>query len=110
MFKSSLDKRCLIPATSFYEWDMEKKKYRISSETRKLFYMAGIWKAFMNPTGDKKFCFTIITTSPNNQISKIHNRMPAIIPSENIPVWFADTESALKLLKPFEEQLEICSA
>jgi putative SOS response-associated peptidase YedK len=110
MFKSSLDKRCLVPATSFYEWDKAKKKYRISSETRRLFYMAGIWKVFMNPAGDKEFCFTIITTSPNDQISRIHNRMPAIISPESIPVWFADTENALKLLKPFEEQLAICSA
>ena len=107
MFKNSLDKRCLVPATSFYEWDKEKKKYRISDETRKLFYMAGIWKAYQNLEGVKEYYFTIITTAPNEQIGKIHNRMPAIIRQENIPLWFSDTENALKLLKPYEERLMI---
>jgi putative SOS response-associated peptidase YedK len=109
MFKSGLDKRCLVPATSFYEWDKEKKKHRISDETRKLFYMAGIWKAYQNPEGIKEYFFTIITTAPNQQISRIHNRMPAIIQQENISVWFGDTDNALKLLKPYEEQLTIRS-
>lgn len=107
IFKSSLAKRCLVPATSFYEWDKEKKKYRISDETRKLIYMAGIWKSYQTPKGIKEYYFTIITTAPNEQIGKIHNRMPAIIRQENIPLWFGDTENALKLLKPYEEQLMI---
>lgn len=107
MFQSSLEKRCLVPATAFYEWNREKTKYRISGGDRGLFYMAGLWKAFVTPAGEKEFRFTIITTAPNGQVERIHSRMPALIPSGDIAVWFGETQDALRLLTPSPALLQI---
>lgn len=107
LYKTALSNRCLIPATSFYEWDSDKTKYRISVENQKLFYFAGLWKKYII-NGSRIFCYTIITTEPNSQISQIHNRMPAIITMEERRSWFEnDIENALKMLKPANPILSI---
>lgn len=59
MFRSSLANRCLIPATSFYEWSKEKKKYRIKTEPSRMIYMAALWKPYLYQ-GNKVYCFTKI--------------------------------------------------
>jgi putative SOS response-associated peptidase YedK len=110
MYRASLNNRCLVPITSFYEWDKEKKKYRISLENQRLFYLAGLWKEYLID-GNKSFFYTIITTEPNEQIGQIHNRMPAIISGEDANSWIAgNTRSMLSLLKPFDAHVCIESA
>jgi putative SOS response-associated peptidase YedK len=100
----------LIPATSFFEWDKSKTKYEISVENTKLFYFAGLWKEYMI-NGTRLFFYTIITTEPNVQLVQIHNRMPAIIALEHHQCWLEDeSENALKLLKPLENNLLIQAA
>ena len=106
MFKSSLGKRCLVPATSFYEWNEEKKKYRIAPENKRSFYLAGLWKEYII-NGSKSFYFTIITTAPSKQMETIHNRMPAIITPDHSQDWLSDRMDALKLLRPYEKVLTI---
>lgn len=105
IYKTALEHRCLVPVTSFYEWDKDKTKYKIFIETAKLFYLAGLWKEYLI-SGSKVFCYTIITTEPNEQMKKIHNRMPAILTPEQSPLWVGgSTKDALRLLKPFDEEL-----
>lgn len=106
MFKDSLANRCLIPATSFYEFDKEKKKYRVNVEQTGLIYLAALWKPYLFQ-GNKGFCFCIITTEPNEQIEKIHSRMPAIIPANDTQVWLEGGAGALGLLKPVEQPMMI---
>ncbi len=116
-FKGS---RCLIPADAFYEWKKVKavgdsggKKQeavekqpmciRLKDETSILF--AGLFSVWKDPEGKELPTFTIITTEPNELMSSIHNRMPAILPEKHFEQWldrdFKDTEKLQKLLAPY---------
>ena len=80
MFRRSLvSRRCLIPASRFYEWDSSKKKLAIHPEDFGMFYMAGLFNEFTLLNGEKQTCVVLITTAPNSQMLSIHNRMPAIL-------------------------------
>ena len=107
MFKGILSNRCLVPATSFYEWDKSKRKYQVSITNKRLFYMAALWQSKVLPDGSRAYYFTIITTAPNRLIGTIHNRMPAIISSENTQLWLRDNDEAYKLLQPYEAEMSM---
>lgn len=99
-------KRCLVPADSFYEWRKiaggQKHPYRIFLENGEMLYLAGIWSEWEK--GDKpKRTFAIITTSPNREMSELHDRMPVILPdAESQRLWLSDTpiDEVLSLLHP----------
>lgn len=80
--ESFLRKRCLIPADGFYEWlkeeDGTKTPYRIIPRTG-LFSFAGLYDTWMDPEGQRVSTCTILTTSPNTLMSRIHDRMPVIL-------------------------------
>lgn len=105
-FRDALrSRRCLVPADSFYEWRTEpggkKAPYRILPGDGSLLFMAGIWDEWQQ--GDlRKQTFSIITTTPNTEMSALHNRMPVILNPENRQQWLQESElnKALELLKP----------
>lgn len=88
-----LERRCIIPASGFYEWNSVKNKLRFTPKEENLLYMAGLYQIF-----DKKPCFVILTTKANSSISDIHDRMPLLIPQAQIHSWLCDYSIALKLL------------
>jgi putative SOS response-associated peptidase YedK len=111
-FKLSLKKqRCLVLADGFYEWKKEgsfKTPYRILLKSEEPFAFAGLWASWYDSKGKETRSFTIITIEPNSLISKIHNRMPAILLPENEEIWLdpdVSEEKALKLLKPYPAKL-----
>ena len=104
-FKS---RRCLVIADGFYEWQKPDKKtkipYRFVMKDRKLFAMAGLWDLWKKES-DPLYTFTIITTSDNELMKPIHDRMPVILPSENREIWLnpESNEAELKeLLVPYD--------
>jgi putative SOS response-associated peptidase YedK len=97
-------KRCLVIADSFYEWKKvgEKKvPHRILFNHENLFAFAGLWDAW-EKEGSKILSCTIITTSSNELVSPIHDRMPVILDRESENLWLnePDNERVMKLLKP----------
>jgi putative SOS response-associated peptidase YedK len=108
-FKHSLRrKRCIIIADGFYEWKKEgahKVPMYIFLKSGKLFGFAGLWDTWTAPEGNKIATCTIITTSPNKLIEEIHNRMPVILPKENVDRWLdpsiQDESKVLPLLQPY---------
>lgn len=109
MYQGILSNRCLVPATSFYEWDKEKTKYRISVEGGKLFYMAALWKLEILKDRSKVYYYTIITTEPNQQVGEIHNRMPAVIAPAEASTWLHSNPESFKLLRPYERSMTIAA-
>ncbi len=103
-----LSKRCLIPATGFYEWKAGEAKtktpFHIFLKDRKIFSFAGVWEQEKDKEGNLVNHFSIITTEPNELMSTIHNRMPVILTQEQEKIWLQDdldSEHALQLLTPY---------
>ena len=114
-FKSSItSKRCLVPATGFFEWmDVDKKKYpfHIYLKNEPIFSFGGIWDRckLKNENGETEIIetFSIITTDANVLMAKIHNlkqRMPLILPREAEKDWLNDDiskEQVESMLLPY---------
>lgn len=82
-------RRCLVPATGFYEWKVlagGKQPYLIRLKSGALFAFAGLWESWSGPEGELR-SFTIVTTAPNALMTRIHERMPVIIPREQYARW-----------------------
>ena len=83
-------RRCLIVADGFYEWKQEgggKTPMYITLKDHEPFAFAGLWDAWKDPEGELLRTCTIITTSPNELVSSIHNRMPAILSADAQEAW-----------------------
>ncbi len=90
-------RRCLIPATCYFEWEhrgKEKIKYAIALEGSRMLYLAGIYRK----EGNRAAC-TILTREPEESIAFIHNRMPVILPAEAIGDWLNIRYDAVDVLK-----------
>ena len=106
------NKRCIIPATSFFEWKNKGKnkiKHEIYIKNEKIFSLAGLYDEFTDKNGNKITCYTIITTKANKALEDIHNRMPVIITKEKEDFWLKSSDySKLKdLLTPYNEEMKI---
>lgn len=90
-FRGSLQKgRCLVLADGFYEWKStggRKVPYRIELKNRNPFAMAGLCSRWKDQTGKEIDTFTIITTSANEIVGTIHDRMPVIFTPEEERKW-----------------------
>ncbi|PWW06250.1 putative SOS response-associated peptidase YedK [Paenibacillus cellulosilyticus] len=106
-------KRCLIPADSFYEWktrqDGTKQPMRIVMRDRQPFAMAGLYETWVAADGSKLSTCTVLTTSPNELMEPIHNRMPVLLRPEDEPLWLdrkvSDPARLQHLFQPFDESL-----
>lgn len=97
-------RRCLIPADGFYEWKKEthgKQPYYFQLKDGELFAFAGIWETWTQGE-DKATTCAIITTQPNELLSPVHNRMPAILHERNYDEWLhGGASGAQSLLVPY---------
>lgn len=85
--------RCLIPATSFFEWkavNRGKQPMLIKLKTRPLFYFAGLYDTWHKGDKDEHKSFTIITIRPNSFMSTIHDRMPRILEKDQEKPWLTE--------------------
>lgn len=103
-------RRCLVLADSFYEWrtiDHKKIPYRILPKDGKLLIMAGIWDMW-DKDGYPIKSFSIITTSPNKEVSTLHNRMPVLLTNQKeCRKWLEsiEMEEVLEFLHPPKDGL-----
>lgn len=94
LFRRSLGtQRCLIPATAFYEWDADKRKYQFTVPGADVLYMAGL---FDRRGGED--CYCVLTTAANSSMKPVHDRMPLVVPKRQISAWLTDKDSALSML------------
>lgn len=104
-------RRCIIPASGFYEWQMvdkRKQPYYISMNNNIPMLFAGLWDHWKAPDGTVIESCSIISTSSNEIISSLHDRMPVILPEHDINAWLHSSTTAdeLKsLLKPCPSDL-----
>jgi putative SOS response-associated peptidase YedK len=90
-------KRCLVVADGFYEWKREgkgKQPYLIRRRDRQPFAFAGLWSSWRDPQAaagegrpEPLETFTILTTSANEVLKPLHDRMPVIIDPGDFDLW-----------------------
>ena len=105
-------RRCIVPATGFFEWQGEpgrKQPCAITLPGHELFAFAGLWERWKSRDGgDPVETFTIVTTDANEQVARIHDRMPVILPRDAIDTWLSGPASeAAKLMQPWSGPLEL---
>ncbi len=99
-------RRCLIPASGFYEWKSEggiKQPYYISLKSGAAMALGGLWESWQAPDGDILRTACIITTGPNDIMAPIHDRMPVIVAPEDWQAWLdAPADNVAGMLAPFQ--------
>lgn len=148
-------RRCIVPVSGFYEWQRAeaveesggglfgpvasapkragKQPYYITSSDGEPLLLAGLWESWREPgsSGPALESYTIITTTPNEMIAKLHDRMPVILDAADCARWLdcrntnragvdgLDTNSTgakgpgvaagvADLLRPFPAELMLC--
>ena len=85
-------KRCLIPASGFFE-----KKYRFRKKNYKTFWLGGIWSKWTSLDGSELESCCVLTTKPNELVKPFHRRMPVIIPNGYEEQWTQQVKDAKEL-------------
>ena len=93
-FRESVqDRRCIIPARGFYEWNKSKEKFTFERKETPVLFMAGCYNRY---EGQERF--VILTTDANSSVAPVHNRMPLILEPEELKDWVLDDQATESLL------------
>jgi putative SOS response-associated peptidase YedK len=106
--------RCLVPADGFYEWKKldpkTKQPYAFALASGQPLAFAGLWEAWKEPNKSQQDVdtwlqsFSIITTTSNELISSVHDRMPVILHPKDYDRWLSREKTdqpPVDLLRPF---------
>ena len=112
-FKHAFRKRrCIVPVDGFYEWkavpgQRPKQPFFIHRRDEETLAFAGLWEEWKGPERDgsqRLRSTTIITTTANETMRPVHDRMPVILPTRDWDRWLDpdhhDTDSLESLLVP----------
>ncbi len=84
-------RRCIVPADAFYEWKREgggRLPYLIHRTDGAPLALAGLCSSWRDPLTERPIrTFSIITTTPNELMASLHDRMPVILPAEAWARW-----------------------
>ena len=105
--KAMYERRCIIPASGFFEWDEnqpkgKRDKYRIDSVVDDGFAFGGLYE--INTDGE--MFMSILTTKPNKKMAKIHHRMPVRLDKKEFDDWFEsnDCNEIDYMMQPADEE------
>lgn len=100
-----LRRRCLLPASGFYEWQWRgtrKQPYFVRLKSEKSFALGGLWEVWRGADGEALESCAIITTPANDVVKPIHDRMPLVLGTESAKTWLSGThQDAAELLEPY---------
>lgn len=107
------ERRCLIPATGFYEWqaagNKETQPWYLTLKSGEPLAFAGLWESWTDPAGNILESCTILTTSANAFMAEVHERMPVILDRTAWPVWLdpeiQEPAAIQELLQPSRSEL-----
>ena len=94
--------RCIVPASWYFEWEHHKdksgkivtgEKYMIQPKGEVITWLCGLYRI------ENGFpVFAIITKSPTEELSRIHDRMPLILPADRIDEWISPASKPEELI------------
>jgi putative SOS response-associated peptidase YedK len=98
-------RRCLIPASSYFEWrPSDKQPFAFGLETKELFGIGGLWE----DSKEHGVSFVLLTTPPNKMAAEIHDRMPLILQRKDHDAWLdpaTDENRIQSLIAPLGQHL-----
>ena len=101
--ESWVRRRCIVPASWYYEWEHFKSadgktktgdKYLIQPAGSSVTWLCGLYRF-----EDEIPVFTILTRAPGGELAAIHDRMPLIMPDELVDHWISNAEKPEDLLQ-----------
>lgn len=111
-FKGALKaRRCVLPASGFFEWRREGKRKMplyISLQAQAPLLLAGVWDCWRSPAGEVVESCTILTTAANSLLDPLHDRMPVILSPEHALAWLDPHRGQgelLDLCRPYPAEL-----
>ena len=102
MFAGSVnDRRCLVPASLYYEWKKidpkKKERYAFRAEDGSPLYMAGLY--IRTSDQHRLPCFTILTQDAEKTIRDLHPRMPVLVPYSRAEEWLSPDTDFLGMIQ-----------
>lgn len=102
MFRESVEqRRIVVPATWFYEWNKNKEKNIFYRKGQPVLYMAGLYNRYQDE--DR---FVILTTEANDSMRPVHDRMPLVLERDEIRRWLNEDQMVETFLKKTPPLLE----
>jgi len=105
-------RRCIIPASGFFEWDHSGKvriPHYITLKDGSPLAFAGLWDSWKTPQGDSLESCAILTTVSNSLVATLHDRMPVILHPSEFDLWLDrsmnDPEKLKRLYQPYPSEL-----
>lgn len=100
-------RRCLIPASGFYEWtkdaDGNRLPWFIAPAEGEVLALAGIWQDWEHDGQQLRTC-AIVTTGAAGEMEKIHHRMPVVLSPADWGLWLGEEgHGAARLMQPAPE-------
>jgi putative SOS response-associated peptidase YedK len=94
-------RRCLVPATHFFEWTGEKGAkvmWKFTKANSEIFCFPGLWDRAHTTDGEIE-SFTIVTTAPGADCEPYHNRQPVVLERDQWAPWLDLTSDPMPLLR-----------
>ncbi len=94
-------RRCLIPASGFYEWRREngaRQPFYISPADGGPIAFAGIWEVWRGPAGEEIAACAVVTTAAGPEMARIHHREPVLIAARDRAKWLGEAGPGAALL------------
>ena len=105
-------RRCLVLASSFYEWKQEGKAklpWLIRLKDGSPMVFAGLWETWKSAEGEVMESCTILTTASNRLVAPLHERMPVVLSPDEYRTWLerttTDPTSLKKMFQPYPADL-----
>jgi putative SOS response-associated peptidase YedK len=102
-------RRCLVPATGFYEWaatgGKHKQPYHFRMKDGRPFALAGLWERWHGEDEAVETC-AILTTEANAVVRPVHDRMPVVVAPGDFAAWLDPRTPSVDLhglLRPYAE-------
>jgi putative SOS response-associated peptidase YedK len=105
------ERRCLVLVDGFYEWqaipgEKRRRPYAVRMPDNSPFVLAGLWESWRNRTTREvvQTC-TVVTTTPNAFMARLHDRMPVILDPASYGAWLnpaTPSADAMSMLRPYD--------
>lgn len=97
-------RRCIVPASGFFEWDKAggtRQPFNITRADGQLMALAGLWEHWEDEEGKTviESC-AVLTTEANEEVARLHNRMPVILEPGDFDLWLDPDEHRPERLRP----------